>query len=130
MASFEEYIEGLLPLQQETIAKAALAGVRWEVTSASDWAWRHEDDNTKMHKLKRTKFSAYIGETYLGDFDDIYEAALVGLSVVERDNDTQGARTTAGDRAIADGAFALLPENAEPAAEQVAYPRWPRLPRR
>lgn len=100
----EEYHEALLPLQQETIARAALAGVRWERIEVTDWEWRGRG---RMHKNKRTKFIGLLADgTSFGEFEDIYECALVGLSVV--DTSEQPARPDI------DG-FELREDNAQPA---------------
>lgn len=57
----------------------------------------------RVSKIIRTKFAGYLADgTSIGEFDDIYECAVVGLSVVERE---------LAPPAEEDGAFELRYDN-------------------
>lgn len=107
------YIATLLPLQQQAIATAQLAGCRFERRSTERCI---QDDSPRVSREGRayfpTKWIATLeyavflpnGDS-VGTFEDIWEGALACLNYL---NHTHEAPRRAD---FADGAFALRPDN-------------------
>lgn len=100
------YVATLFPLQQQTIATAQLAGCRFErrTVERHSGVWGRVGFGAKW--ITTTVYEAFLPDgTQVGTFEDIYESAIVCLSIL----DTPHGAPRRGE--IASGAFALLPEN-------------------
>ncbi len=84
--TIEEHIEAMLPLQREVIAKASLAGVRFDVYQTQERVRFNDGDRIRGEWRPRTYVHVILpdGEALLPreaeGFDDVYEAALMALN--------------------------------------------------
>jgi hypothetical protein len=103
-----DYVATLLPLQQQAIATAQLAGCRFERRSVERHTgiWRPVPGDKISKWITTTQYEAFLPDgTSCGVAEDIYECALIALSIL----DTPHGAPRRG--ALPDGAFALRPDN-------------------
>lgn len=124
MASIEEYVELLLPIQQEKVAMAALRGVSWERIVVKEGTFVPGAGGSAGYyaTAPRTKYAGYLPpeSSWFGDFDDVYECAVRGLMLLELRDAPPPPDETHGP----DAPFALAPGNEQPTLEHKTF-RWP-----
>jgi hypothetical protein len=111
-AALAAYTATLLPIQQQAIATAQLAGCRFERRS-TERDIRGEVRRSREGQPYRpalwigtTKYEAFLPDgASAGTFEDIYEGALVCLSILNTPEQKPDALA---------GAFQLMPENRSP----------------
>jgi hypothetical protein len=100
------YVATLFPFQQQAIATAQLAGCRFECRRVErSLGWERDMDRFRQKWVDTTEYEVFLPDgTSAGEGEDIYECALIALSILNTPAEPRPS-------VIAAGLFALSPEN-------------------
>lgn len=89
------YMATLLPLQQQAIAKAQLAGCRFERTHTQRFLGWDRQSRKSGGWVSTTTYEVFMPDgTAAGTGEDIYECALIALSILDTPEPALGADMT------------------------------------